>query len=85
MEQNQSLLKELKDKEVIIKTHGGVGTKITMPAGDYKGILLDYDDKFIKLEYEISKFVGGNNIITKAILLINFEYIMTVEEYQGKE
>jgi len=85
MEQNEPLLKDLVGKKVLIKTHGGAGTKITMAAGDYKGILLGYDDKFIKVEYELSKFIEGKNIITKAIMLINFGYIITIEEYLEKE
>jgi hypothetical protein len=84
MEQDKMLLDELVGKKVVIKTHWGTGTKDDMLLGDYKGILLGHDDKFMKVEYEIKKFVEGTNIISKSTLLINTSQIITIEEYEEK-
>lgn len=81
MEKTGLLLEELLGKSVLVKTQGGVGTKEGMMLGDYKGTLLGYDGKVIKLEYNIIKFTEGASIPTKAIVFINTDYIITIEEY----
>ena len=82
MEQDKHLFDELIGKKIVIKTHGGTGTKGDMIIGDYKCILLSYDDKFIKIEYEIKKFSEGASVITKSMMLINIAYVITMEEYR---
>jgi hypothetical protein len=76
------LISELVGKMVLVRSRGGVGTKGPMLSGDYKGLLLGADDEFLKLEYEVSKFVEGKNVITKEIVLIDLKYVITVEEYK---
>ncbi|MFI5412818.1 MAG: hypothetical protein ACHQX1_02915 [Candidatus Micrarchaeales archaeon] len=85
MEQDRQTLKELLGKKLLIKSHYGIGTKGDMMLGDYKGILLGYDDNFIKIEYEITRFVEGANVVSKSILLINTNYIITIEEIKGED
>ncbi len=82
MEQNDSLIKELVGKKILVKTHGGLGNRSDMVLAQYKGIMISYDDKFIRLEYEVSKFVEGLNALSKSIILVNIAYIITIEEYQ---
>lgn len=84
MENTGLLLEELIGKNVLVKTAGGIGTKNGMMEGDYNGTLLAYDGKAIKLEYIIKKFIEGGNVESKAIILINADYIITIEEYQQK-
>jgi hypothetical protein len=84
MEKTGLLLEGLLGKTVLIKTQGGIGTKDGMMLGDYKGTLLEYDGKFIKLEYNIRKFVEGTSALSKATIFINANYIITVEEYEEK-
>lgn len=85
MEQDKSLLDELVGKKVLIKNQFGIGTKAGMLPGEYKGVLLSYDDKFIKLEYEVRKFVNNNSMLGKSVILVNLVYVITVEEYQETE
>jgi hypothetical protein len=85
MESDKQLLNELVGRKIVVKTHGGTGTKEDMLIGDYKCILLEYDDKFIKVEYELRKFIDGKGVIDKLILFINISHIITIEDYQEKE
>ncbi len=81
-----SLLNELINKKVMVKTHGGVGTNdISLAIGEYKGIILGFDGHILKLKYEIKKFAQGKNVITTDIIYINLAYIITVNEYVEKE
>ena len=83
MEQSTtSFITELIGKTVWITTRGGLGTKDALVAGDYKGTLAGFDGEFIKLEYEIRKFVGGTTDTSKGVILINKRYIITAEEYK---
>jgi hypothetical protein len=81
MENTGILLEELLGKLVLVRTQGGIGTKDGMMPGDYKGTLLAHDGKVIKLEYEVRKFAEGTSTLSKAMIFINLDYIMTVEEY----
>ena len=84
MEQDRSFITQLVGKTVWVTTAttaGGVGTK-DASAGNYKGVLLDFDGHFLKLEYEMKKFVSGAGLISKGVILINVTYVMTVEEYK---
>jgi hypothetical protein len=86
MMDDKSLLNELLNKKVMVKTHGGVGTKdISLALGEYKGIILGFDGQFLKLKYEIKKFAQGKNVITTDIIYMNVAYIVTVNEYVEKE
>jgi hypothetical protein len=85
MEGNKLLVNELVGKKILVKTHGGAGTKeYKVQVGEYKGTLLDFDGSFMKLEYEVSRFTGGETKVTNEILLLNAAYIITVEEYVEK-
>ena len=84
MEFDKSLLTELIGKKVVIKTHYGIGTKNDMAVGDYKGILLEFDGNFAKIEYDVKTFVEGSTRTTTSILLINLIYMISVEQYVEK-
>ena len=85
MEQGKFLFGELIGKKLLIKTHYGVGNAVGMLPGDYKGVLLDFDDKFVKLECEVKRFVESSSVTAKTVILINIGYIITLEEYQERE
>jgi hypothetical protein len=86
MENNMSFIGDMTGKTVLVKTHGGVGLKEAgLMAGEYKGVLLGFDGTFIKLEYDVKKFLNGNAISSKDIMLINAAYIITLNEYRSKE
>ena len=84
MEHDKALLTELVGKKVLIKTHYGIGTRDDMALGDYKGLLLAFDEDFLKIEYDIKKFIQGKSTLSKSVLLINLGYIITIEEYQER-
>jgi len=83
MEQNALFISELMGKTVWVTTSGGLGTKDAMVVGDYKGTLLGFDGEFIKLEYEVKKYIEGAGSTDKGIILINTRYIITAEEYKS--
>jgi hypothetical protein len=86
MDGPESFVNELVGKTVLVKTHMGAGTKdVRLSTGEYKGVLLGFDGKFLKLEYDINKFTEGNNLVTKDLILINAAYIITINEYKGKD
>ncbi|MDE1865792.1 MAG: hypothetical protein KGH94_04120 [Candidatus Micrarchaeota archaeon] len=79
----ESLVNGLVGKKVLIKSHGGVGTKdYKMEIGEYRGILLDFDGVFLKVKYELAKFVSGATRISEETLLMNVAYVITIEEYR---
>jgi hypothetical protein len=83
MENDKWFINELTGKMVLIKTHGGFGTKdARLMEGEYRGVLLGFDGGFVKLEYEIRKFSGGTGTMTKDVILINAAYIISVNEYR---
>lgn len=84
MEENK-FIEELVAKSVLIKTHGGTGIQENVLSGEYKGILIGFDGKFIKVEYETKKFVEGASKIFKKLVVINIEYVITVAEYTPEE
>ena len=84
MEYDKKLLTELVGKKILIRTHYGVGTKDDIALGDYKGTLLEFDEDFLKIEYDVKKFVEGSNKVSKSILWVNMGYIITIEQYQEK-
>lgn len=82
---NSELLESLVGKIVLVKTHWGLGTKdASLLAGDYKGVLLGFDESFIQVEYEINKYENGTNVISKDIILINMSCILTIGEFREK-
>jgi small nuclear ribonucleoprotein (snRNP)-like protein len=90
MEENKSptseLLNELVGKKIVVKTHGGSGIKdVLLIEGDYTGTLIGFDHNFIKLEYRIIKFLNGVSTDLKGVILINMEYIITIEEFRPRE
>ena len=85
MEYDKMLLEELVGKKVLVKTHYGTGTKDDQAPGDYKGQLLAFDGKFLKIEYEVKKFVDGANRLSKSILWVNLGYVITIEQYPEKQ
>lgn len=86
MEQSEWFINELVGKTILVKTQGGVGTKdASLMVGEYKGVLLGFDGVFIRLEYETKKYSGGTNAIFKDTVLINVEYVITVEEFHSKD
>ena len=86
MESNKWLIGELIGKTIIVRTREGVGTlDASLKAGEYKGILLDFDGNFMKLEYEIRKFASGTSTVTKQVILINAAYTITIDEYSARE
>jgi small nuclear ribonucleoprotein (snRNP)-like protein len=80
MEENE-FIEELVGKAVLIKTRGGTGTQENVLTGEYKGTLIGFDGKFIKVEYEIKRFVEGASKTFKKTVVINIEYVITVAEY----
>ena len=86
MEENgKSFINDLVGSTVLVKTHGGIGTKdVTLAGGEYKGILIGVDDNVIKLEYETRKFLNGNVTVGKESILINLAYIISIEKYETK-
>lgn len=82
--ENNNFLNELIGEKVLVKTHFGAGTKDDMVVGDYKGIILAFDGNFIKIEYEVKKFVEGANQLSKSVLLLNIADVITIERYQEK-
>lgn len=86
MAKNDALLEDMVGKMVLVKTHGGFGTKdASLMAGEYKGLLLGFDGTFLKLEYDVRKFISGANVISKDVLLINVAYVVTVNEYINRD
>lgn len=85
MDESKSLIADLVGKKIVLRTREGAGTRDDMMVGDYKGTLLGFDGKFLKLEYEIKSFIEGKSIIDKRIILINTRYIITAEEYESKK
>jgi hypothetical protein len=84
--ENLSFLTDLFGKTVLIKTYGGTGTKeANLVTGEYKGILLGFDGNFIRLEYEVVKFMKGDTIRTKEIILVNSDYVISVNETGSKD
>lgn len=81
MEQDKSFIGEMIGKAVWVATSGGIGSK-DASAGNYKGTLLGFDGQFIKLEYELMRFVEGASVHGKSIILINATHIRTIEEYR---
>ncbi len=84
MDYDKTLLAELVGKKILVKTHYGAGTKGDMAIGDYKGTLLAFDEDFLKVEYEVKKFVDGATVVSQSVLLINLAYVITMEQYQEK-
>lgn len=82
MPQSNILISEMVGKIVIVRTQGGIGTKGSMLSGDYKGVLLGADGDFLKLEYDVIKFVEGKSIVNKEQVMINMQYVITVEEFK---
>jgi hypothetical protein len=80
MEQDR-FLSELTGKVVWVATSGGIGSKNASP-GNYRGTLAGFDGQFVKLEYEISKFEAGTTEKSTGVILINADYIISVEEYR---
>ena len=85
MEYDKVLLTELLGKKILIKTHYGAGTKDDQAPGDYKGELLAFDGDFLKIEYEVKRFIDGANRTSKSILWVNRGYVITIEQYEEKE
>jgi len=86
MEDSKWFISELIGKTVLVKTHGGAGTKdVSLRAGEYKGVLLGFDGTFIKLEYETMKFSEGTSAISKDVILINTAYVVSMDEYRSKD
>lgn len=86
MDENRSFIYELVGKKILVKTKGGLGVKdIILVEGTYSGILLGFDGSFLKIEYEVRKFLNGIQTVTKDVILINIAYIITAEEYKIKE
>jgi small nuclear ribonucleoprotein (snRNP)-like protein len=84
MELDTSFLNELVGKKILVKTNYGAGTGAGLPPGNYKGVLMGYDGEFIKLEYDIRKYVEGAGVVSKSTLLLNASCIITIEEFQEK-
>lgn len=85
MEPNIYVMAEFVGKEVVIKTHLGEGTRDTQIEGAYKGTLIEYDGNYVKLEYSVKKFVEGNTVEEKRIVLINNQYIISLELFRPSE
>lgn len=88
MEESKQFINELLGKTVSIQAYGGSGIKEEFKGtvgGNYKGTLLGFDGNFIKLEYDVSKFINGKSEIVKRIMIINLAHIITVEEFQNDE
>ncbi len=86
MENENQFLTDLTGKTVLVKTHGGAGTKdASLSAGDYRGVLLGFDGKFIKLECDTKRFAGGKGSMAKETIYINSAYTISVGEYISKE
>lgn len=86
MEKDNWLINELIGKTILVKTHGGVGTlDVSLKAGEYKGILLGFDGRFLRLEYNIRKFVNGVGSSNKDIILINTQYVISIDEFVGED
>jgi len=86
MESEIQFLAELIGKTVLVKTHGGAGTKdASLSAGDYRGVLLGFDGKFIKLECDTKRFTGGKGSMAKETIYINSAYTISVGEYLNKD
>ncbi len=83
MEVKESLIAGLVSKKILVKTQGGIGTKEYKGGiGEYKGNLLGFDGTFLRLEYEVSRFIAGATKVNNEIILINVAYIISVEEYR---
>ena len=81
MDGRELLIRDLIGKKVLIKSHLGAGTKeYKIEVGEYRGVLLDFDGVFLKLEYEVSSFTAGATKINKEILLLNLAYLITIQE-----
>ena len=86
VEDNKWLMSEFVGKTILVKTHGGMGTRdVSLKVGEYKGVLLGFDGAFMKLEYEITKFSGGASQVTKDVILINVAFVITVNEFHERE
>lgn len=71
-------LNELIGKSVLIIVQDGPGNvPDSIIAGQYKGILIEYDGRFVKLEYDVSTFANGKGYTHKEDVLINADYIIT--------
>lgn len=84
MEQEKSFVGELIGKAVWVTTAataGGTGTR-DASAGKYRGTLIDFDGRFLKVEYDVVKFSGGTSVPGKDVILINASYVVTLEEYK---
>ncbi|MDE1834579.1 MAG: hypothetical protein KGH64_04535, partial [Candidatus Micrarchaeota archaeon] len=80
------LLNELLNKKIVVKTQGGEGIKdILLVEGNYTGLLLGFDHRFIKLEYRIRKFLNGVTSDTSDVILINLAYVISIEEFRQRE
>jgi small nuclear ribonucleoprotein (snRNP)-like protein len=81
MEENKSFLNEFIGKKVLVHTKGGPGIKdVISTEGSYRGMLIGFDGNFIKLEYDVAKFVNGKSENVKERVIINLSYIITLEE-----
>lgn len=86
MESNKWFINDLVGKTILVRTHGGLGTKdARLILGDYRGVLLGFDGGFLKLEYEVRQFTEGKNATTREVILINAAYIVSINEYKGKD
>lgn len=86
MEENKPFIDELIGKIIIVQTKVGSPVKdVVLTEGSYKGKLLGFDGSFIKLEYDVTKFVNGKQEITKEVVFIDVAYILTIEEFKDTE
>ncbi len=80
-------LNELIGKNVNIIVKDGPGNvPDSMVRGQYKGVLLEYDGRFAKLEYDVSTFSNGKGYSHKEDVLINADYIITaIQEWVAEK
>ena len=81
MEKDTSFIEELVGKLVWITTEGGTGTK-DASKDNYKGTLLGFDGRFVKLEYVLKKFTEGTSVVVKGTIIINISYLISIEDYK---
>jgi hypothetical protein len=81
MDSDKSYVGELVGKLLWVSTRGGAGSK-DASVGNYKATLIGFDGKFIKLEYEMKNFAAGASVLGKGVVMINIDYVISLEEYR---
>lgn len=85
MAEEKMLLEQMVGKLVLIRSNMGEGSGAGIEKGNYLGVVKGYDGRFLYLEYDVKSFAENKTVISKATVMLNTSYIISVEEIKDAQ